>query len=102
MKQLVLTLIGKDKAGLVEQLATVISSHHGNWTASNLSHLAGFFAGILEVEVAAEHAVELSTALEAMPDLDIKIHEGVATQVNEHKQLKLVITGKDRPGSDRE
>ena len=33
MKQLVLTLIGKDKAGLVEQLATIISSHHGNWTA---------------------------------------------------------------------
>ena len=47
MKQLVLTLIGKDKAGLVEQLATIVSEHHGNWTASNLSHLAGFFAGIL-------------------------------------------------------
>lgn len=102
MKQLVLTLIGKDKAGLVEQLATVISSHHGNWTASNLSHLAGFFAGILQVEVAAEHAAELSTALEAMPELDIKIHEGETSQVNESKLLKFVITGNDRPGIVRE
>ncbi|OBP16196.1 glycine cleavage system protein R [Rheinheimera sp. SA_1] len=102
MKQLVLTLIGKDKAGLVEQLATIISSHQGNWTASNLSHLAGFFAGILQVEVAAEHAAELSKALESMPGLDIKIHEGITSQVNEHKLLKFVITGNDRPGIVRE
>ena len=67
MKQLVLTLIGKDKAGLVEQLATIVSGHHGNWTASNLSHLGGYFAGILQLEVAAEHAAELTAALEAMP-----------------------------------
>ncbi len=102
MKQLVLTLIGKDKAGLVEQLATIISSHQGNWTASNLSHLGGFFAGILQVEVAAEHAAELSAALESMPGLDIKIHEGTTSQVNEHKLLKFVITGNDRPGIVRE
>ena len=87
MKQLILTLIGKDKAGLVEQLATLISSHHGNWTASNLSHLGGYFAGILQVEVAADHAIELSTALEMMPELDIKIHEGIPSEVNEHLSL---------------
>ena len=44
MKQLVLTIIGKDKAGLVEQLSRVINEHRGNWMASNLSHLAGYFS----------------------------------------------------------
>lgn len=102
MKQLVLTLIGKDKAGLVEQLATIVSGHHGNWTASNLSHLGGYFAGILQLEVAAEHAAELTAALEAMPDLDIHIHQGIASTVNPQKLLKFVITGNDRPGIVRE
>lgn len=102
MKQLVLTLIGKDKAGLVEQLATIVSEHHGNWTASNLSHLAGFFAGILQIEVAAEHAETLTAALQQMPELDIHIHHGENTQLDEHKLLKFVITGNDRPGIVRE
>ncbi len=102
MKQLVLTIIGKDKAGLVEQLATLINEHQGNWTASNLSHLAGYFAGILQVEVAAEHADALTAALSSMQDLDIKIQQGVHSTVNEHKLLKFVITGNDRPGIVRE
>ncbi len=102
MKQLVLTLIGKDKAGLVEQLATIVSEYHGNWTASNLSHLAGFFAGILQIEVAAEHAEALTAALQQMPELDIHVHHGESTQLDEHKLLKFVITGNDRPGIVRE
>jgi glycine cleavage system regulatory protein len=102
MKQLVLTLIGKDKAGLVEQLATIVSEHHGNWSASNLSHLAGFFAGILQIEVAAEHTEALTAALQQMPELDIHVHHGENTQLDEQKLLKFVITGNDRPGIVRE
>ena len=102
MKQLVLTLIGKDKAGLVEQLATIISSHHGNWTASNLSHLGGYFAGILQLEVSEEHVFALTTELERMSDLDIKIQQGLESVIHPDKQLQFVITGNDRPGIVRE
>ncbi len=102
MKQLVLTLIGKDKAGLVEQLATVISSHNGNWMASNLSHLAGYFAGILQVEVAEQDLPGLTAALEAISDLDIRVQHGLPTELNTQQQLRFLITGNDRPGIVRE
>jgi glycine cleavage system regulatory protein len=102
MKQLILTVIGQDKAGLVEQLATVISSHQGNWMASNLSHLGGYFAGILQLEVPEEHLQTLTTELERMTDLDIKIQQGLEAQINPEKQLQFVITGNDRPGIVRE
>jgi len=102
MKQLVLTLIGQDRTGLVEQLATLINQHHGNWAASNLSHLAGYFAGILQVEVAEEHIPGLTQALQQMPGLDIRVQQGLESQVNEHKLLRFVITGNDRPGIVRE
>lgn len=102
MKQLVLTLIGKDKAGLVEKLATVVSEHNGNWTASNLSHLAGYFAGILQIEVAEQDLAALSSALEQMADLDIRIQHGMSSNLNEQQHLRFVITGNDRPGIVRE
>ncbi len=102
MKQLVLTLIGQDKAGLVEQLATLIADYNGNWTASNLSHLAGYFAGILQVEVAEQHVAALTAALQQMQDLDIRVQHGVDSRVNQQKLLRFVITGNDRPGIVRE
>ena len=102
MKQLILTVIGQDKAGLVEQLATVIASHQGNWMASNLSHLGGYFAGILQLEVSEEHVFALTTELERMADLDIKIQQGLHSEVHLDQQLQFVITGNDRPGIVRE
>jgi glycine cleavage system regulatory protein len=48
---LVLTVIGDDRPGLVEQLATAISQHQGNWLQSSMSNLSGKFAGIVCVSV---------------------------------------------------
>lgn len=98
MKQLILTIIGKDKAGLVEQLAKVVNSHNGNWMASNLSHLAGYFAGIIQVEVPEAALADLVAALQQLTDLDIRVQHGEHSELNKAQQLKFVITGNDRPG----
>lgn len=102
MKQLILTIIGKDKAGLVEQLASVINIHQGNWMASNLSHLAGYFAGIVQIEVAEQELEPLMHALNGINDLDIRIQQGEATVLDKSQQIRFVITGNDRPGIVRE
>ena len=98
MQQLVLTVLGKDRPGLLEDLSSVILNHHGNWLASNLSHLAGKFAGIVQVEVAEEHLRELQGALDALPQLEIRIESGEALSNDVPEQINLVITGNDRPG----
>ena len=54
-KQLVVTVIGTDKPGIVESLADVITQQQGNWLGSSMSELAGQFAGILHVTVPDEH-----------------------------------------------
>jgi len=41
MKQLVITILGQDRPGLVESISSVILENHGNWLSSNLSHLLG-------------------------------------------------------------
>ncbi|KZN29621.1 glycine cleavage system protein R [Pseudoalteromonas luteoviolacea] len=99
MKQLVLTLIGKDRPGLVEQISATILQHHGNWATSNLSHLAGQFAGIVLVEVAEEHLQSLQDALHEIPELEVRIEHGEQDQKEfKIEKLNLVITGNDRPG----
>ena len=49
MATLVLTVIGDDRAGLVNALADVVTAHGGNWERSQLAELAGKFAGIVLV-----------------------------------------------------
>ena len=41
MTDLVLTLIGPDRPGLVEAVAEVVAAHGGNWLESRMAHLAG-------------------------------------------------------------
>ena len=51
MATLVLTLIGDDRAGLVNAVAEVVARHGGNWERSQMAELAGKFAGIVLVTV---------------------------------------------------
>ena len=46
-KQLVLTILADDQQGVVEQIASIIINHKGNWTQSSMSRLGGKFDGIL-------------------------------------------------------
>lgn len=99
MKQLVLTIIGKDRPGLVEEISSTLLSHHGNWLTSNLSHLAGQFAGIVQVEIAEEYLQEIQDALKELPGLEVKVELGDLEQESQAPEtLNLVITGNDRPG----
>ncbi len=104
MSTLVLTLIGPDRAGLVELLADTLAAHGANWLGSRMSRLAGKFAGILEVEVSASRAESLRAALDALSERGLRIvtepSEGSA--IAPHRTLGLELVGQDRPGIVRE
>ena len=103
MATLVLTVIGDDRAGLVNALADVVSAHGGNWERSQLAELAGKFAGIVQVGIADDRADELASALEPLSGLlDVTLHPGVlqAAEASHHVQVDLV--GNDHPGIVRD
>jgi len=77
---LVLTVIGDDRPGLVEQLSTAISTHQGNWLESSMSRLAGKFAGILKVSVPAEQAPALQQALAGLSLLKVTVESSPESQ----------------------
>src|SRR5205085_9306472 len=62
----VLTVIGDDKPGIVEQLAERVLATGANWGESRMARLAGKFAGLLRVSVEADQADALAAALHAL------------------------------------
>jgi glycine cleavage system regulatory protein len=104
---LVLTILGADRPGLVEQIACLVAEHHGNWLESRMAHLAGQFAGILRVEIDSQHAESLTTSLAglAKSGLDTLVHPdpSAATATGDNRPLlHLDLLGQDRPGIVRE
>ncbi len=102
---LVMTVIGKDRTGLVESLAEIVAGHGGNWLESRMCRLGGEFAGILRVHVPAERQAELLRALKALESRGLSIvaraDETPAAAAGGPLTL-LEIVGHDRPGIIRE
>ena len=102
--QLVLTLIGRDRPGLVEALAAQIAKHGGNWEESRMAHLAGKFAGILRVSVPAAAAGALVQALAALEreGLRIVVESSEPDAKTAGRRLRLELVGNDRAGIVRD
>lgn len=101
---LVLTIIGDDKPGLVEKLSETIARHAGSWLESNMSHLAGKFAGILRVSVDESQADVLVADLQNLSSILKLVVEkvSVADVAIKQRTLRLSLVGNDRPGIVKE
>jgi glycine cleavage system regulatory protein len=105
MADLVLTLIGPDRPGLVEAVAQPIAAHGGNWLESRMAHLAGQFAGILRVEVPDENAAALADALRLLEERGLRINVETSPRAAPspaRRALVVDLVGLDRPGIVRE
>ena len=101
MTSLVVTLIGPDRPGLVSALSDKASAHGANWADSLMANFAGQFAGIVQLEVAAEKCAALIESLRALesPDLHVVVAQASgARRGPATRQLKLDLIGNDRPG----
>ena len=100
---LILTVIGDDRPGLVEELATAVSAHDGNWLEASLAHLSGKFAGIVRVAVPAERSAALQTALTKLSGL--KVSAALADTEKSApagRRFSLELVGHDRIGIVKE
>jgi glycine cleavage system regulatory protein len=106
MATLVLTVIGDDRPGLVDALASRVAAHGGNWDRSNLARLAGKFAGIVVVTVPDEQVEDLTAGFESLADqgvLDVRSTiADVTTGDRATPAVTLHLVGQDRPGIVKE
>jgi len=104
MTDLVLTLIGPDRPGLVESVAARVAAHGGNWLESRMAQLAGRFAGILRVEVPPESLAALRAALEELEAQGLRVvaQGGAAPSAEGVRVMELQAVGQDHPGIVRD
>jgi len=98
---LVMTIIGPDRPGLVESVASIVAQQGGNWLESRMSRLGGRFAGILRVRVAAESVAAMTSALAGLSGrgLSVTVQPDESDVDASHAELRqLEIIGHDRPG----
>jgi glycine cleavage system regulatory protein len=104
---LVLTIIGPDRPGLVELVSKTVAENQGNWESSRMARMAGRFAGILQVSVPAEHADRLVASLGSLESRDLRVvveraAETAQAIAGEGQLLRVELVGNDRPGVIRD
>ncbi len=104
MANLVLTLVGDDRAGLVQAVADLVAAHGGNWERSELAELAGAFAGIVLVSVPDDQVDSLTAALGSLDGmLHITPHRSDAAAEPGHgTPFVFTVLGNDHPGIVRD
>ena len=98
---LVMTVIGRDRPGLVDSLAGLVAQYGGNWLESRMSRLGGQFAGILRVQVSREQEAGLVGSLTELQrdGLTVVVHsERPKFEEPGGPIVFLEIVGQDRPG----
>jgi len=100
MATFILTVIGDDRPGLVSALSAPINAHGASWERSQMSRLAGKFAGIVLVAVADVRLEALAadlTALEAQ-GLRVALERTDEPVERDALRLHLDLLGADHPG----
>jgi len=102
----IITFIGDDRPGLVEELSAVITDHGGNWQESRLQQLAGKFAGLVSVSLPGDRGEDLRTALKALAPIGLSVKvtalDSQSGAERAGRTIRLTIVGPDRPGIVRE
>ena len=102
-RSLVLTVIGDDKPGIVEQLSDHVLAAGANWEESRMARLAGKFAGILRISVDHEQAEALRARLTTLNSgLTVVVEATGDEQEKAVRTVRLELLGNDHPGIVRD
>ncbi len=101
---LVLTIIGRDRPGLVSAVSETIAAGGGNWLDTRMARLSGQFAGMLLVAIAPEKADALVASLRELEAQGLRfiIEKSDAPPPIAGRALRLELVGLDRPGIIRD
>lgn len=97
---LVLTVIGRDRPGLVSAVSGPVEARGGSWQQSQMARLAGEFAGIVLVTVPEDAVADLESDLAglAADGLRVDVRRSDEPAPTSASPVALHLLGTDRPG----
>jgi glycine cleavage system regulatory protein len=100
MATFVLTVLGDDRPGLVAAISAAINGRGGSWEHSQLSQLAGKFAGIVVLSAPESESDAITRDLAGLEDqgLHVMVERTDEPPDDEALRFELELVGADRPG----
>ncbi|MFC0402556.1 ACT domain-containing protein [Paraburkholderia rhizosphaerae] len=98
---MVVTAIGADRPGIVNQLSERARAFGANWMGSRMASLGSQFAGMVQLEVAQRHADALTTALRDLESAGLRLviaRSDLPALAHGRRRVSLELTAPDRPG----
>ena len=101
---LIMTVLGPDRPGLVRSLSDSVANHGGNWLESRMARMAGQFAGIIRIEIETDAADKLLAELQSpgIDGLTVQVVREASCETAARRTIEVDVMGHDRPGIVRE
>lgn len=99
--ELIIAFIARDRPGVVEQLAGIVTENKGNWLESRMAHLAETFTGVIRVIIPEESSGSLTDAMAALKDDGIEIiirNTSAGSASASNPVINFEIVGPDHKG----
>lgn len=98
MATLILSVVGSDRPGLTQALASAVLSAGGNWLESHLSRLGGLYVGSVLVEAGDAEALRAAVAEIDAQGLEVRVARAIETAEVTGETVSFSVVGQDRPG----
>lgn len=98
MALLILSVVGSDRPGLTQAIASAVLSAGGNWLESHLSQLGGLYVGSVLVETGDADALRAAVSAVDAQGLEVRIAPAVETKGPEGDAIDFSLVGQDQPG----
>lgn len=100
---LVVTLTGPDKIGLVERVSKMVVECHGNIASSRMAHLGGKFAMLMYITISSQNLENLTQKLDELTEEGYKLTSSVTWQGDQEKYAgwmpyQIEVAGADHEG----
>ncbi|MEM9283212.1 MAG: ACT domain-containing protein [Verrucomicrobiota bacterium] len=99
---LIVSVVGPDRPGLVDQIATVVQKAGGNWEGSRLVRLAGQFAGMIQVVIHESLLPQLEEGLRRLESVGLRVaslhSDKASATAEENTTHQLEVVGQDQSG----
>ncbi len=98
---LIITILGPDETGLVKSISQKLEEFQGNWTESRMIHLAGQFAGLIQVSISSDKVKALTKSLQNLQSNSFKISIERGKKHRNNTPIHIMdieLLGQDRAG----
>ncbi|TCS42507.1 glycine cleavage system protein R [Reinekea marinisedimentorum] len=96
--QLIVSVVGPEKMGLIKQLTVKTAEMGGTWIANKVTHLDGQIAGLLKLKIDEDKLPAFKEMMSSYEGISVGFHEVSDSEPVKKTLVRLTLEAEDRSG----